>query len=285
MNEKIDPVLLLRLGKPDEVLPVIVIATKDARLEQLKRLTKLRIKGNLRIIHAVAGEVRAGDVSRLLKNYSSKGTLREAPRGRCERTADAPGWDIQLRIAGVPDSGGPSASSDPATGGRGARAAVAPLRWYLRERGRSAVGSAGAAVAGAAVAGAVHDPERAPADRADRLQPAVPLVRGPGAGRGGVQRHGVHQESGTAAHGRDRPALLRGGAGAGRVGGVGVLGALHGGRDADRGVGEPEELRAQGREAEGRRRPGQPDGQLPGREAEQPDPCVDDGPGRPDWRG
>ena len=116
----------------------------------------------------------------------------------------------------------------------------------------------------------VHDPERAPADRADRLQPAVPLVRGPGAGRGGVQRHGVHQESGTAAHGRDRPALLRGGAGAGRVGGVGVLGALHGGRDADRGVGEPEELRAQGREAEGRRRPGQPDGQLPGREAAIP---------------
>ena len=135
--------------------------------------------------------------SRLLKNYSSKGTLREAPRGRCERTADAPGWDIQLRIAGVPDSGGPSASSDPATGGRGARAAVAPLRWYLRERGRSAVGSAGAAVAGAAVAGAVHDPERAPADRADRLQPAVPLVRGPGAGRGGVQRHGVHQGIGN----------------------------------------------------------------------------------------
>ena len=30
------------------------------------------------------------------------------------------------------------------------------------------------------------------------------------------------------------------------------VGALHGGRDADRGVGEPEELRAQGREAQGR---------------------------------
>ncbi len=40
--------------------------------------------------------------------------------------------------------------------------------------------------------------------------------------------------------------------GAGGVGGVGVIGALHGGRDADRGVGEPEELRAQGREAQGR---------------------------------
>ena len=59
----------------------------------------------------------------------------------------------------------------------------------------------------------------------------------------------------------------------------GLVSSEHfGGRDADR-VGEPEELRAQGREAEGRRRPGQPDG--PGREAEQPDPCVDDGPGRP----
>ncbi len=46
--------------------------------------------------------------------------------------------------------------------------------------------------------------------------------------------------------------FFEGGAGAGGVGGVGVIGALHGGRDADRGVGEPEELRAQGREAQGR---------------------------------
>ena len=53
-------------------------------------------------------------------------------------TTDAPGWDLQLRIAGVPDSGGPSASSDPATGGRGAGAIIATLRWDLRERGRPA---------------------------------------------------------------------------------------------------------------------------------------------------
>ena len=56
--------------------------------------------------------------------------------------------------------------------------------------------------------------------------------------------------------------------------------ALHGGRHADRGVGEPEELRAQGRPGSRRRRgSGQSDGELPRREAQQRDAPEHDGSG------
>src|SRR5438093_11210963 len=69
------------------------------------------------------------------------------------------------------------------------------------------------AAARAAVAGAVHDPQRAAADGATRLQPAVSLVRGSGDGRPRLERHGVHQEPRAAARGGDRPRILRPGGG------------------------------------------------------------------------
>ena len=64
---------------------------------------------------------------------------------------------------------------------------------------RAAVDCAGEAAAGAAAAGAVHGAQRAAADGAVGLQPAVPLVCGAEHGRSGVGADGVHQESGAAA--------------------------------------------------------------------------------------
>ena len=68
MNEKIDPALLLRLGKSEEMLPVIVIAKEDASLDKLQQLSKLRVRRVLRIIHALAGEARAGDIRTLSRS-------------------------------------------------------------------------------------------------------------------------------------------------------------------------------------------------------------------------
>src|SRR2546427_8358187 len=69
------------------------------------------------------------------------------------------------------------------------------------------------AAARSAVTSAVHDPQRAAADGATRLQPAVSLVRGSGDGRPRLERHGVHQEPRAAARGGDRPRILRPGGG------------------------------------------------------------------------
>ena len=60
----------------------------------------------------------------------------------------------------------------------------------------------------------------------------------------GVGRDGLHQEPGPLAGGRDRPGVLRAGAGASRGPASVVRRALHGRRDADRGLGGPEELQA-----------------------------------------
>src|SRR2546422_11764622 len=81
----------------------------------------------------------------------------------------------------------------------------------------------------AAVAGVVLAAERAVAEGGDELQPAVPLVRWVGDGRRGVGCDGVHQESGTAAGGRDLAEVFAGG-GKRRGGGVGGWGpAFYGG--------------------------------------------------------
>ena len=119
---------------------------------------------------------------------------------------------------------------------------------------RPAVDAAGAAAAGAAAAGALHGAQRADADRAARIQPAVSLVRRAGHGRRGVDADDVHEEPRAPARGRHRPAVLRGGAGAGAWAPAAVGRALHGRRHPARGVGRPEELHAQGRhEPPGRR--------------------------------
>src|SRR5688572_27817685 len=97
--------------------------------------------------------------------------------------------------------------------------------------------------------------QRADADGAARLQLAVPLVRGPSDGRGGLGSDGLHEEPRPAAGGRGGRGVLRRGARAGAGEAPAVERALHGGRDADRGVGEPQELPAEGgRGRRGRRR-------------------------------
>ena len=70
----------------------------------------------------------------------------------------------------------------------------------------------GEAAARAAAAGALHDPQRAAADGAAGLQPAVSLVRGARDGRRGVVADDVHEESRPAARRRHRGGVLRRGA-------------------------------------------------------------------------
>ena len=62
---------------------------------------------------------------------------------------------------------------------------------------------AGVYSAGAVVAGVLLDPFGAAVGRADRLQPAVSLVRRPGHGRRGVEPRGVFQEPRSAAEQRE----------------------------------------------------------------------------------
>ena len=94
---------------------------------------------------------------------------------------------------------------------------VATVRQHVRQRG-PAVDCAGEVVASAVAADAVLDPQRAAADGTDRLQPAVPLVRGPERGRRGLGRDHVHQEPRPVAGGRrgQRVSGAGGGAGAGK---------------------------------------------------------------------
>ncbi len=73
--------------------------------------------------------------------------------------------------------------------------------------------SAGAAVSVAAVADLLFGPQRTNADRAIAVQPTVPVVRGNGDGRGGVESRGVQQEPGEIAERGDRGVLFRAGAG------------------------------------------------------------------------
>ena len=171
--------------------------------------------------------------------------------------------DVQLRLAGGAGAAGSSAARDPPDHRSGARAAVAALRHAVRQF-RPAVDSAGAAAARAAAAGALHDSQRAAADGAAGLQPAVSLVRGLG------MDDAVWSPT-TFTKNRDR--LLDGDIAAAffeavlihadtRAAAVGR--ALHGRRHAARGVGESEELpaaRSRIRRA-GRRR--QSDRQFPG---------------------
>src|SRR4029450_1861675 len=72
------------------------------------------------------------------------------------------------------------------------------------------VDSAGKASSRVVVAGVLHDSERAAADGATRLQPAVPLVRGARDGRPGVESDDVQEESGSPAQPRSGLAGLPG---------------------------------------------------------------------------
>src|SRR5882672_4154004 len=95
------------------------------------------------------------------------------------RKRSGSGFDVQLCVAGGADSSGSPAATDARDGGRGAEAAVAPVLAPVRGL-REAVDSAGAPSASLVAPGSLFDSERAPADRAAGVQPAVSVVRGLG---------------------------------------------------------------------------------------------------------
>src|SRR5882757_9181383 len=109
------------------------------------------------------------------------------------------------------------------------------------------VDSAGAACPGLAASGVLLDPVGASAGRADRVRPAVPLVRRAGHRRGGLGCHDVYQEPRPAARRRCRGEVPFGGAVADPGEAAVVERALLGGRHAHRSLGQPEELQAEGR--------------------------------------
>src|SRR5208282_1897056 len=105
--------------------------------------------------------------------------------------------------------------------------------------------SAGATAAGVAAADAVLDPQRADADGADGVQPAVPLVRGDVDERRSVASDGVQQKSRPVAGRRDRRRVFPGGVAPGTPQTAVVGRALHGGWNADRSLGGAEEFPTQ----------------------------------------
>src|SRR5215203_1564590 len=106
----------------------------------------------------------------------------------------ATGIDVQLCVAGSAGAGGPPVARDSSDYRPRARAALVALRYAVYQF-RPPLDSAGEAVARAPAPSAVHHSQRATADRADRLQPAVSLVRGARDGRRRLGAHHVHEES------------------------------------------------------------------------------------------
>ena len=147
----------------------------------------------------------------------------------------------------TPGAGGASAAVDPA--GRRCRAggAVGRVPAALRAE-RAALDRAGEAAAGPAAAGVLLGALGAAAHGAAGLQPPVPLVRRAGRRRPGLGRDGVHQEPRPAARGRDRGQVPARGAGAAQGRGAALGRALLGRRHADPGLGQHEELPAEGRQ-------------------------------------
>src|SRR5690348_15910902 len=104
----------------------------------------------------------------------------------------------ELRSAG---SLGSSVATDPQDCRRGAGGAVAGVREAVRQAGaapglrRGRLDCSRETTSRPAVAGVLFGALGAAVEGATRLQSAVPVVCWTVAGRGGVGRHGVHQES------------------------------------------------------------------------------------------
>src|SRR5580704_13234605 len=95
----------------------------------------------------------------------------DAGLGRAERRV------VLVRRCRGSDTCGASVAGDPDPGERSTCGAGSRVFRALR-RQWTAVDCTGATAAGAASAGVLHDPLGAAADGADRLQPALSLVRG-----------------------------------------------------------------------------------------------------------
>src|SRR6202046_5025621 len=83
----------------------------------------------------------------------------------------------------------------------------------------------------AAVTDLLFGPQRENADRATRVQPAVPVVCGNGDGREGLESRGVQQESGAVVERRDRGGIFSTGARTSQA--VYVGRTFHGGWNVD----------------------------------------------------
>src|SRR6266478_9050978 len=117
---------------------------------------------------------------------------------------------------------------------------MAALKRFRRRRPQ--VHTAGAFAAGIIAADALHGPERADADGAARIQPAVSVVCWTVGQRAGLAPDSIHEEPGPAA-GRGsggRVLLHRGPSGAAEA--AAERRPLHRRWHADRSVGRPEEL-------------------------------------------
>ena len=158
------------------------------------------------------------------------------------------------------------------------RGAVAAVRAALRAGG-PAVDRPGAAAAGAAAAGALQRAQRAAADGAARLQPALPLVRGPGAQttRSGMPRCSRRTASGcwrATSPGRSSSGWWR------RRGRRGVLSDEHFTVDGTliEAWASHKSFKREGRPRRPRRMTPESDGELPRRAPQQRHACLDDGP-------
>ena len=156
------------------------------------------------------------------------------------------GGSVQLCAARGARSCGASAAGDPSADGRDAGHAGRTFRCALFAAGAT-VDPAGASVARDAAAGAFLRSVGTDAHGADRLQPAVPLVRGAADGRAGLASDGVQQEPRPIAGGRCG-AGVPGGADRAAAGEAPAVGrALQRRRHADRRLGLDEELPPEGR--------------------------------------
>src|SRR3989304_47596 len=109
-----------------------------------------------------------------------------------------------IYFAGETGSGEPPTAAGARVGARRAEGDEPNFRNAVRQ-GRPPVDPAGAIVERAAAPGFLRHPLGAAADRAARLQPSLPLVRGAFAGRSGVGPDNVHQEPGPVAARRRVP--------------------------------------------------------------------------------
>src|SRR5271154_1069119 len=135
-------------------------------------------------------------------------------RARHARNRSSAGARVQLFVAGGASSEGPSAAGGAGNDRGGSEGYVVTVRRDVRATG-SAVDPSREASAGAVIADSLLSPIGATADGRDRLQHAVPLVCWSESGRGGVGRHHVHQESGSAAGSRRGEGISGEGGGAG----------------------------------------------------------------------
>ena len=191
----------------------------------------------------------------------------------------ADGAAVLLCRSRVESSRGPPVAGDPRLGERGADGPVGRLRRALFAR-RPAEHRAGAAAAGDVAAMLLLGALGAAADGAAGVRPLVPLVRRARGRRPGVGRERVLEEPRPAARGRGGAALPGGARGLAGGEAAVVERALLGGRHADPGLGQPEELPAQGRRRRSARAGAQRRAELQGREALERDPCQHHRPGR-----